>query len=54
MSLRIKDFIILRTIAAKPAKAAKAAKKEVVKEVEVVKEAAPVVETTTETTVEKK
>ena len=35
-------------------KAAKPAKKEVVKEVEVVKEAAPVVETTTETTVEKK
>ena len=35
-------------------KAAKPAKKEVVKEVEVLKEAAPVVETTTETTVEKK
>ena len=35
-------------------KAAKPAKKEVVKEVEVVKEAAPVVKTTTETTVEKK
>ena len=35
-------------------KAAKPAKKEVVKEVEVVKKAAPVVETTTETTVEKK
>ena len=35
-------------------KAAKPAKKEVVKEVEVVKEAAPVVETKTETTVEKK